>query len=322
MPYLPIAVESVLNQTFRDFEFIIINDCSTDQSVNYLNSLADPRIVRIENQTNQGVCQTLRTALHTAKGQYIARLDADDIARIDRLEKQVSFLDTYSHYGLIGSCCKLIDEEGQEIKTANAFIDDLELRWKMLFKNPFKHSSVMFRRSLIEKYNLTYEKIHGEDYYLWKKMLEHTEACILREPLIDYRVHQKSWTFTKKEGQSIARLEQSFNSINELMIDSGRNPLIWENYLVFAEWYSKPADKNGVDVKHAKLLGTLICIFSQFHKKNKQLKVLQYKVIKRIYNYSPWVVYFKPSLFLLLIKLLIRENLEFLKKGQGVNLLR
>jgi glycosyltransferase involved in cell wall biosynthesis len=215
MPYLPLAVESILNQTFTDFEFIIVNDSSADSSIEYLNSLDDARIVLVNLQQNLGVTGALQEGMKRVRGRYVARLDADDIAKPNRLQRQVEYLESNPKVGLLGSSIELIDSSGNLLKHVNLAKDDIEIRWKMLFKNPFFHSTVMFRSDLIINHQLGYTRMYGEDYQLWTELLQFCKGTISCEELIQYRTHQQSWTFTKKLQQQAA-----FDEINTSILKS------------------------------------------------------------------------------------------------------
>jgi glycosyltransferase involved in cell wall biosynthesis len=103
MPYLPLAVESILNQSFRDFEFIIVDDCSNDDSLKYLRTITDERMVLVPLPENKGVTGALQEGMNRVRGKYVARLDADDVAKPHRLQAQVNFLESHSDVGLLGS---------------------------------------------------------------------------------------------------------------------------------------------------------------------------------------------------------------------------
>ncbi|MCX7744996.1 MAG: glycosyltransferase [Flavobacteriales bacterium] len=228
MPYLPKAVASILKQTFSDFEFIIIDDGSTDNSASYLRSVHDPRIKLINLPTNAGVTKALQRGLLHSKGKYIARLDADDLALPDRLAFQVQYMESHPDIVLMGSSYQLIDEEDNVIKYVNIAKKDLEIRWKLLFKNPFIHSTVIFRHSVLTKNNLGYRQAHGEDYRLWVDILEYGKAEISDKPLVKYRVHPNSWTTTKNDQQVKAAYEIASKEIRKyISIESGKiQPLI------------------------------------------------------------------------------------------------
>ena len=216
MPYLPLAVESILKQTFTDFEFIIVNDCSTDSSIEYLQSLQDTRIVLVDLPRNLGVTGALQAGMKRVRGKYVARLDADDIAKPHRLQTQVNYMEHNPEIGLLGCSIEQIDSSGKVLKHINLSKDDLEIRWRMLFKNSFFHSTVIFRHSLILEHRLNYRLKYGEDYQLWVEMLQFCKGTISSDELIQYRKHQQSWTFNKSKQQLDSQLQTGVNQIKNL----------------------------------------------------------------------------------------------------------
>lgn len=186
--YLKEAIESILNQTFTNFEFLIINDGSNDDSRNIILSFSDPRIVLIDNENNIGLTRSLNKGIESARGKYIARMDADDISMPTRLEKQVNFLNENLQIGLLGTWFEYFPG-GPVIKPPCKH----EEIYAQLFKNnPVAHPSVMLRRSvLIENkclYNNKFKK--AQDYELWSRLIEKTRVANLPEVLLLYRVHQ------------------------------------------------------------------------------------------------------------------------------------
>lgn len=312
MPYLPLAIDSILNQAFSDFELIIINDCSTDGSMSYVESIKDRRIVLIHNSDNLGITKTLREGINEARGTYIARLDADDIAYPQRLEKQVLFLDKNPSYGLIGTSYRSIDEAGATLGIRKVFTDDLEVRWKMLFKSPFVHSSIMLRKAIIDSNNLNYEHSYAEDYHLWNLIMKYTNACILEEPLLDYRVHNKSWTFTRKSNQVQARMELSFSLINNILTRAGSNALLWNRFLEFTEWR-----RTGVGEinSNSTIEWNILNGFCLAHKKNTQLRDLRKKILSGILNKAKKNALSNLSQLYFLAKAYSNEYLRFFLKA-------
>jgi len=189
--YLEEAITSILNQTMNDFEFLIINDGSTDNSSDIIASFKDTRIKTIENPVNIGLTKSLNIGLKRATGSFIARQDADDISLPRRLEKQLSYLKTNPNIAVVGSWAKEIEADGaflREIKTAD---DPMVLRWRMLFTNQIIHSTMMFRQKDILKlggYNEEYR--YSQDYDLWLKVLKKNDIYILPEFLVCRRKHK------------------------------------------------------------------------------------------------------------------------------------
>ncbi len=181
--YLQEAVDSILNQTFKDFEFIIINDGSTDRTKEILESYQDHRIILI-NQENMGLTKSLNKGISLAKGEYIARQDADDISLPERLEKQLEFLERYNNITLLGTAVKIIDEKGIYIHTRKYPIDYSSIRKFIKKDNPFSHGSVMFRRKCFLEMG-GYREIFfiAQDYDLWLRFAEKYEVANLSTPL-------------------------------------------------------------------------------------------------------------------------------------------
>ena len=197
------TVASVLSQTLTDFECLIIDDGSTDATADILATLTDSRIVVMRNQQNEGLPYSLNRGLKQAHGTYIARLDVGDLAVLDRLEKQVFFLETHPEIGIVGSWCQLIDESGNDVRIERFPVDDLDIRWTLLLRNPFLHPAVMLRRSVLEKHRLRYEPTFraSQDYELWTRVLEYTQGANLSDVLVAYRLSSESITAQSKMQQ-------------------------------------------------------------------------------------------------------------------------
>ncbi len=184
------AVESILNQTFRDFEFIIVDDGSRDATPQILRRYAsrDNRI-KLYTQENCGLIATLNRYCRIAVGKYIARMDADDISLPTRFEKQFRFLERNPEIGVLGTWIQDLDEKRAPIIEWPVPADPVVVRWFLLFGNCIAHPSVMMRRDLMER--LGYyrpDAIHVEDYDLWIRALEVTRLANLPEILVQYRM--------------------------------------------------------------------------------------------------------------------------------------
>ncbi|MDA2918198.1 glycosyltransferase [Desulfobacterota bacterium AH_259_B03_O07] len=196
--YLREAIHSILLQTFEDFEFLIINDGSTDNSRKVIQSYKDPRIKLIDNEHNLGLTESLNKGFAMAEGEFIARQDADDISEPERLASQVAFLEKNPEVALLGTGCKWIDENGKVIGNSNLPCDTIQILWYVLFRNPFLHSSVMFRKSaVLEKIGLfNYSYPYAQDWELWSRIARSLPVAILDEYLIKYRNSPYSMTAT------------------------------------------------------------------------------------------------------------------------------
>lgn len=192
--YLRGAIESILDQTFADFEFLIIDDGSTDKSLNIINSYNDPRIKLIRNTKNLGIIKTLNRGLSLAKGVYIARMDADDISTQDRLEKQVNFMDDHLEIGVCGSWVKIFTHFkflGYVIKLPT---NPEDIKLDLRRRNVIQHPSVILRKSLFDEFGLRYLNNfrHAEDYDLWVRASKLFPLANLPEVLLYYRYSPKS----------------------------------------------------------------------------------------------------------------------------------
>ena len=151
--YIKESIDSILQQTYKHFEFIIVDDHSEDSTNHILTSLLDPRVKLIKNPQRLGQAMSLNKAIIKSKGKYLARQDHDDISVVDRLMNQVRFMEKYPKIGLLGSNGTLINKESDIIKGYDVPSNCLKIKWSLLFRNQFLHSSVMIRSSILQKFN-------------------------------------------------------------------------------------------------------------------------------------------------------------------------
>lgn len=192
--YLRQSIESILNQTFTDFEFIIINDGSTDSTKDIVESYQDPRIV-FSSRTNKGLVASLGEGIEKARGQYIARQDDDDISGKDRLKKTMEALKANPGVGLIGSARQNIDEAGNKLDIVTMPLSDADIRLYLHYHNPFCHGSIMFKKAdyiVVGGYEEGF--VPAEDYRLWAKLLEVTKGMNLADVLYTYRINPEGIT--------------------------------------------------------------------------------------------------------------------------------
>lgn len=187
--YLKEAIESILNQSFQDFELIIINDGSTDKSDEIICSFNDNRIVYVKNETNLKLIETLNKGIKLCKGKYIARMDADDISMPQRLERQYQFMESNPAVGLCGSWAKVINEKGEETGKIKNFTHNKDLKIHLLFSVPFVHPSVMMKAELLKEEPYAIQFSHAEDYDLWCRLSRKTQMANIPEFLFQYRWH-------------------------------------------------------------------------------------------------------------------------------------
>ena len=191
--YLSEAIDSILSQSFKDFEFIIVDDGSTDRTKEILDSYNDPRIVRLVHEKNKGLIPALNYGLSQTRGRLIARQDADDIALANRLEKQVCLFNAHPSLVLLGSAYYEIDEQGRTVQFHKHPESDTAIRWHMMFNNGFAHTSVIFRAEVVKTNRLYYsaQAMHAEDFELWLRLLAFGQGMNTSEPLVKHRCHRK-----------------------------------------------------------------------------------------------------------------------------------
>ena len=189
--YVRQSINSILEQTYLNFELIIINDGSTDSTSKIIKSIKDPRIIYFENKINQGLIYSLNFGINIARGAFIARMDADDVSLYNRLEKQINFLKDNKDIGVVGSAFQPIDLNNKLLMNPiYRPVWPAAAEWFLLIGCPLAHPSVMFRTNLarqIKGYDENFP--HTEDYEFWTRMVRITKICSLREPLILYRVN-------------------------------------------------------------------------------------------------------------------------------------
>ena len=194
--YIAESIQSVIDQTYSDWELLVVNDGSTDNTVEVVEGFSDPRVRLLNNPENLRLIKTLNRGLEEARGEYVARLDADDRALPERLRLQVEVLDNDSDLVLIGGRSNVICADG-EVKRrgedcyAPESCEDILMA--SMFYNPFRHSSVTFRREAVLSlggYPAEFQDV--EDFALWTKLLENYRAVNLKEVVCDYRIHPES----------------------------------------------------------------------------------------------------------------------------------
>lgn len=186
--YLRAALESVLNQTFKDFEFLIIDDASADENVaKVINSYADQRIRFFRNERNLGISKTRNKLMELAQGEYLAVMDHDDVAMPERFEKQVAFLDTHLDVGVVGGQYIKLPSGKQSNKPTN----DKEIKLALMRACAVLHPTSMLRKSVLEEHNICYEEEFSpaEDYALWCHLSLYTKFHNLPDILLHYRNH-------------------------------------------------------------------------------------------------------------------------------------
>jgi len=220
------TIESVLAQTYQDFELIVIDDGSTDSSLSIMEEFSKrypDKIVLITNSPQLGLPASLNRGIDKATGTYIIRMDADDICDKDRFERQVSFMDSHPEIGVSGTWAKILDENPAHAKRLwKNPARDIEIRTLLFFTCCLLHPTIIIRRDVLEKHGFRYDEsyVSAQDYELWSRMIWHTRFANIAAPLLTYRVHAQSTTSTKATTQQ----ENSKKIRKELLEAAGLAP--------------------------------------------------------------------------------------------------
>jgi Glycosyl transferase family 2 len=187
--YLPEAIESILSQSFTDFEFLVIDDGSEDSSLAIIQSYRDPRICLIRNATNRGLAASLNLGIAAATGRYIARMDADDVSLPARLSRQVDFMEAHQNVGVCGTWVEIIGINRKLVWEYPSDCDAIQAR--LLFDSPLAHPSTIFNRELLQKAQLSYDASYpcAQDYELWSRAAGCFALANLPEVLVFHRLH-------------------------------------------------------------------------------------------------------------------------------------
>jgi len=178
--YVVESIESILNQTFKHFEFIIIDDGSSDKTREILKSLKDSRIRLIFNEKNIGLTKSLNKALKLARGEYIARQDGDDISLPQRFERQLEFLDKNPEIKVIGTFGYSIDKKGEILRKETFPVYPEEIKKNLIIKNPFLHPSILIKKEVLQEVGGYNEKFTTtQDYELWFRILKVSKGANL-----------------------------------------------------------------------------------------------------------------------------------------------
>ena len=241
--YIESSIQSILNQTYSNFELIILNDGSSDSTEEIIKSFKDTRILYINNEQNIGLVSTLNKGLKLAKGKYIARMDADDISYIDRFSKQYLFLENNPSYIICSSSRKNFNDSNNREHISYMPVSDSAIRISSIFGTPFTHPAVMFRKEIVLENNLFYDKSfkYTQDYDLWIRMLKYGKGYNFNEALLAYRKTPGSQTFNNsknfKNRKKIISSVQD-RALKSLGIELNKDELDFIFYLSLSEYIS------------------------------------------------------------------------------------
>ncbi|WET01226.1 glycosyltransferase family 2 protein [Flavobacterium sp. YJ01] len=292
--YIADAVDSILNQTYNDFELLIIDDASTDSTVSIIKNFNDERIQLIEKPKNSGYTNSLNFGLQLAKGEYIARMDGDDISLPERFEKQINFLNSNKNIIVCGSLLNIIGTNHIQPLPENH--EDIKIAF--LKGNAMVHPSVMFRNVNDNNFSILYDtaKEPAEDFDLWVRLLSIGELHNLQEVLLNYRVHDAQVSHKREIQQMESAMESRINMLAYLNcnIDLRERNLL-KKILHHKSWFTFLELKEFLVLKNKLILAN----DNAFFKKEEFLKYLleiENKMLKKYFlkraNYSP-IIYFQ-----------------------------
>lgn len=186
--YLEKAIDSILNQTYTNLEFIIIDDSSTDKSLEIITSYYDQRIVLVQNEVNLGLTKSLNKGIRLATGKYIARMDSDDISLPLRLEKQVLFMQQHPDIDICGTWYTTFEEHKYLQKLP---LTHEQIKSDLLFYTPIAHPTILMKKNIFKKHQYPENFLNAQDYALWIELINEYKFSNLPESLLMYRTHLK-----------------------------------------------------------------------------------------------------------------------------------
>ena len=213
------AVDSVLNQTFQDFEFIVFDDCSQDRTIKILNSYEDSRIKLIANETNRGLTRNLITGMQIARGQYVARMDADDICLPNRFKHQLDYFTQHPEISVLGSAVTFFEGNDYEFIGYQPETHD-EIKVTLLLEFTMLHPSIMMRKTDFDEHGLTYDAAFecSQDHDLWTRAIQKLRFANMHEPLLRMRNHSGKIGIQHKSQQEELSNTIRLRQINELQV--------------------------------------------------------------------------------------------------------
>jgi len=217
--YVADAIESILSQTFTDFEFIIVDDGSTDHSLDIIESFVkkDNRIRVVKNNNNIGVAKTRNIGIELAKGKYIAFMDSDDVSHPDRFQRQVSYLENNPEIFVLGTSYAIINSTGEVISTHQTKLSPIEVRWALISKSAIVNPSTMSRNEIFKVHGFQHlEMKAASDYDLWNRVCDKFNIENLPDVLIYFRDHKERLSNTLKDNQKTNAIKIIRNRVKHL----------------------------------------------------------------------------------------------------------
>jgi glycosyltransferase involved in cell wall biosynthesis len=315
--YLKEAIDSILNQTFSDFEFLIVNDASTDSTSIILSQYSDPRIRIIDNESNKGLTYSLNLMLTQSRGDYLARIDADDIALPNRLEIQSGFMEMHPEVGICGSFVESFIQGTNKKQIVRFPETDAGIRAFAFFQSPFCHPSTMFRKEILDKYALQYSPLYikSEDYALWVELLKYTRGANIPLVLLKYRRHEQCFSRwedgkTDKKIEMITAIQKNYQAHYQAHLED-------KDLFIYTQFVDRslPFELN---IRNQKAATRVIRDFrSQLSSHQKCLEKKAVYNLSMICFFKFWVEKRYPFPFLLQ-KLFLKGAFNYLKRMAGI----
>lgn len=279
--YLQESILSILNQTYKNFEFIIIDDASKNSVADVIKRFNDSRIIFLRNEKNLGLTKNLNRAIKMSRGEFIARIDADDIAYPDRFDKQLKYMEKHPEIGVLGSQAKIIGNRFGNFKVSTTHDD---IKASLLFKSEIIHPAVMIKGDLLRQnlYNENYRT--AQDYELWSRLIWLTKFENLNLKLIQYRIHDNQITSKSRVSQdenankvrrkAITRFfgEESSKEDIQILLDSASGKILNEFEL------QKLSDYSNIFVGQNKI--------NKMYNNNSLARILSENLDSSIFRYS------------------------------------
>lgn len=274
--YIREALESILNQTYQNLDILLVDDGSTDRSVEIIKSYQDTRIRLIQNEKNMGIPYTRNVGLKEAKGKYIAIMDSDDIAVSNRIERQIQYLETNPHIDAIGSY--YIQFGGKvEKKVMPKYTTPEELKIMLMFYNPIANPSATIRKETLDKHNIKYnlDFFVAQDYQLWVQLLKVGNIAIQPEFLLKYRFGHENIS-KKSNRDKRKKRKQLIGRIHEDLLKFHGIDLTDEEIKVFNEFFT---ESYGSSVSN---IATVHTVVNKLKKWNKQTQTFDHDMFLSI----------------------------------------
>ena len=257
--YIVPAVKSVLAQKYTDYELLILDDGSTDNTEEIVSKISDSRIVYLKNSSNKGIVYTLNKGIDLAKGEYIARMDADDIVLGNRLQVQTDFLSKNPDYGIVGGWYQVTNENGKIIDTVEGVTNCSSAQLGLLFRNQFAHSVVTMRTDLAKQLKYDPEFQYCEDYDLWVRFAEVSKVTNLPAYYLSYRWYSENSCNRKQKELKQAMLNLFSRELDKIDVEHTAEELMLHAAVCFGmanKLFNDPVKHKALRQWHNKVFGS------------------------------------------------------------------